>query len=244
VTDAIPLDRIMIINSPDIHSWPVTAEITKLDLAPEGAHVDFTKKDGPGRWPDVPFGNEGGSIQYTLWLVRQIASSWWAAGGIEFWYGLDRNGGEPGRYGHNWFYDPNRWTPLANNEAVIGELVGMLVTSGDARFGSAGVGVQERSNIVTFPFPPNTGGVFTFGTSIPEPTPLPTPPPEPPPSVPPPAPGPDFSAMIVALTSRVGALETRVDAQAAALGALEETAKNLQSALRLLRGVFGGTLGG
>jgi len=85
-------DAAAIRNSPsDIASWPATARITRLDLGPGGVRIDFTKRDGPGSWPDVAFLTPGENLQYTLWIVLNINGQWYASGCIQFWRGLDRN---------------------------------------------------------------------------------------------------------------------------------------------------------
>ncbi len=203
--DDIDLAGVTILNSPDIHTWPATVQITKLDLTPEGVHVEFTHQSDPDWWPDVPFGE--GNVQYTLWIALNIASSWWAAGCIEFWRGLPKNGGPVDQYAANWYYDPIRWTPMTGHQPAVGELVGFLLTSGDARHGDSGVGKHERSNIVALNFPPAAGQSFTWPVDsappvpVPPPVPPPPPPPEPPPVPPPVPPGP------VDLVARVAELE-------------------------------------
>jgi len=165
--DAINLGLATIENSPsDVASWPATATITRLDLGVTGAHVDFTKRDGPGSWPDVAFVTPGETLQYTLWIVLNINGRWYASGCIQFWRGLDRNGGPPSQYGQNWYYDPIRWGPMAGYQPATGEMVGFLVTAGDAR-NNGNVVVKERSNVVMVPFP-TSGGVFAFsaGSSL------------------------------------------------------------------------------
>ena len=82
----------------DVANWPITARISVLDFSSGGVDVEFTKKDGPGRWPDVtPPGWDGG-IEYTLWMVVNIDGQWYTAGGVEFWNGLGRSGGSPSRF--------------------------------------------------------------------------------------------------------------------------------------------------
>lgn len=160
--DGLNLGAATIENSPpDVPSWPVTAALTLLDLAPSGAHVEFTKKDGPGSWPDVPFGAPGDSLEYTLWIVINVNGHWYASGCIEYWRGLDRNGGPPAQYAQNWYYDPVRWGPMAGHQPAPGEQVGFLVTAGDAR-NNGNTLVKERSNVVVIPFPADGGGTYTF----------------------------------------------------------------------------------
>ena len=159
-SDAIDLRGAIIENSPsDVGYWPAT--LTLLDLGQGGVHVEFTKRDGPGSWPDVPFGAPGDSLEYTLWIVLNINGRWYASGCIEYWRGLDRNGGAPSQYAQNWYYDPSRWGPMAGHQPAAGEQVGFLVTAGDARNNGNTI-VKERSNVVMVPFPGAGGGTFTF----------------------------------------------------------------------------------
>jgi hypothetical protein len=160
--DAINLGLAAILNSPaDVASWPATARITLLDLGTGGAHVEFTKRDGPGSWPDVAFGGAGDSLEYTLWIALNINGRWYASGCVQFWRGLDRNGGPPSQYAQNWYYDPIRWAPMTGHQPAPGEQVGFLVTAGDARNNGNAI-VKERSNVVVVPFPGSGGGAFGF----------------------------------------------------------------------------------
>ena len=237
IPDDLDLSRVTTLNSPDIHGWSATAQITRLDLRPDGVHVEFTKQTGSDRWPDVPFGKPGDSLQYTLWIVLEIASSWWAAGVVEFWFGLDANGGGPADYAKNWYYDPIRWTPMTGHQPAVGERVGFLVTPGDARHGTSGEGLPERSNIVAVAFPPASGGSFTWplDPSIPAPAPIPAPEP---PAAPAPAPAPPAApplpdpltvafAALEADTRAIYAWITAVEARAAAAGLAHYLPANL-----------------
>jgi hypothetical protein len=160
--DAINLGQATIRNSPsDVASWPATARITLLDLGTGGAHIDFTKRDGPGSWPDVAFMTPGENLQYTLWIVLNINGRWYASGCIQFWRGLDRSGGPPSQYAQNWYYDPSRWAPMTGHQPQPGEQVGFFVTAGDARNNGRAI-VHERSNVVVVPFPGDGGGTFGF----------------------------------------------------------------------------------
>jgi len=151
-----------VLNSPgDIASWPATATITLLDLQATGVHIDFTKKDGPDSWPDVPFGAPGDSLEYTLWILIDIDGAWYASGCIEYWRGLYENGGPPSQYAMNWYYDPIRWGDMVGHQPAVGEWVGFFVSAGDARNNGNSI-VQERSNVVVVPFPADTGATFTF----------------------------------------------------------------------------------
>ena len=161
-SDAIDLGSAIITSrSPqDVASWAVTTAITGMDFGGNGVRVDFSKKDGPGRWPDVVPPGWDGALQYTLWMVVYINGRWYTSGGAEYWYGLDRQGGPPNEYAYNWYYSSDVWGPLANHQPANGERVGFFVTAGDARAKDVRT-VNERSNVVALPFP-SGGGYFTF----------------------------------------------------------------------------------
>jgi len=161
-SDAIDLgSAIITARSPqDVAGWPITTAITGMDFNSTGVRVDFSKKDGPGRWPDVVPPGWDGSLQYTLWMVVYINGRWYTSGGAEFWYGLDRQGGPPNEFAYNWYYSPDVWGPLANHQPANGERTGFFVTAGDARAKDVRT-VTERSNVVALPFP-SGGGYFTF----------------------------------------------------------------------------------
>ena len=144
-----------------MRSWPATATIRALDFNASGLAIDFTKKDGAGRWPDVvPPGWDGG-LQYTVWMVVNHGGRWYTAGGVEYWYGLGRSGGPPSRYASNWYYNPRIWAPLTYHQPAVGEQVGFFVTAGDQRAKDSHI-VAERSNIVVVPFPSDGGAYYPF----------------------------------------------------------------------------------
>jgi hypothetical protein len=142
----------------------VTTLITTLDIRSDGALVEFSKKDGAGRWPDVTPPGWDGAIQYTLWMVENINGRWYTSGGVEYWYGLSRQGGPPSQYGRNWYYSADVWGPLANRQPGVGEQVGFFVTAGDARAKDITI-VRERSNVVLVPFPSDGGAVFSYAAA-------------------------------------------------------------------------------
>ena len=165
VVPPIDLSTTVVLNSPsDVASWPETARITTFDMNLDGVFVDFTKRDGAGSWPDVPFGAPGDSLEYTLWIVLDINGTWYTSGCIQYWRGLDRNGGPPSGYAMNWYYDAIRWAPMTGHQPAVGELVGFFVTAGNARnvTDHSGSTVFERSNVITIPFPADPGAVFTY----------------------------------------------------------------------------------
>jgi hypothetical protein len=158
------LTNSIVLNSPiGLQNWPITTTITSLTLAPDGVNVQFSKRDGAGRWPDVPFG-DGGSLEYTLGMCLNLGGQWYCSAVIEFWNGLDKNGGPPDQYALNWFYDPGRWAPMTGHQPAVGETIGFFVCEGDCRNQTGGLSspLRERSNVVLVQMPGSGGGSFTF----------------------------------------------------------------------------------
>jgi hypothetical protein len=161
--DALDLRQVNITGgSPrDVASWPVTAKLNALDFQASGAAVEFSKKNGAGRWPDIIPPGWDGALQYTLWMVVNVNGTWYTSGGVEYWYGLGRSGGPPSEYTRNWYYSTAVWGPLATRQPNVGEQVGFFVTAGDARAKDVRA-VTERSNVVMVPFPGNGGAYYPF----------------------------------------------------------------------------------
>ncbi len=162
---SIDLSTVIVLNSPpDVATWDETARITLFDIGPDGVHVEFPQRDGPGSWPDVPFKTPGEDVEYTLWIVLDVGGQWYTSGCITFYRGLDRSGGPPSGYAANWYYDAIRWAPMTGHQPAVGEWVGFFVTAGRARniTDRSGSSVYERSNVVVIPFPDDTGAVSTY----------------------------------------------------------------------------------
>ena len=140
-------------NPHDIASWAETATITSIIFTGDAILVDFDKRDGPGRWPDVGFGD--GSLEYTLGMCLFINGSWHCSAPIQFWHTRElAASGRPDEIGINWYYDP-RWGVMNGYQPQNGELVGIFVVAGNQR-DSGNTIVKERSNVVLMPF----GGVY------------------------------------------------------------------------------------
>jgi hypothetical protein len=164
-TDAISLAGATIERSAgDVASWPITTYITSLNLGADNCAVEFDKQD---EWPNVPIpGWDGGSIQYTLWMVRIVNGQVYAGGGIEFWKGRVGGCGPAAKYVENWYYDSS-WGPLHDaGDLTPGERVGFFVTAGDARAKDVR-SVTGRSAVVAVPWPGGSGGSFTFQPTAP-----------------------------------------------------------------------------
>jgi len=73
--DQIDLHAARIVNAPNVTAWPVTTAITSLSFGERGqTRVEFTKRHGPGRWPDIIPPGFDGPIQFTLWLFLKIGA--------------------------------------------------------------------------------------------------------------------------------------------------------------------------
>jgi hypothetical protein len=136
-------------NPPDFKSYAETAQITSINFTDDAILVDFDKRDGPDRWPDVGFG--GGALEYTLGMCVNIQGQWNCSATIQFWHGRDLEAsGLPGYIAANWWYD-SRWGALQGYQPACGETVGIYVAAGNLR-DSGNVIAHERSNIVLMPF--------------------------------------------------------------------------------------------
>lgn len=232
--DQIDLADVTIINSPDVRDWPVTAHLSLLEFRPTGIHVEFSKKDGPDRWPDVPYLTAGEPLQYTLWIVIRVDGRWFGSGCLEYWNTRDETGGPPAEYAAHWYYDVNRWGPMTGHQPAVGEDVGFFVSAGDARNNGQAL-VHERSQIVLVAFPPNTGAVWHFGeTYDPVPAPVPVGPPAPAPPPVPPAADNSLSAIVQMLKAAGHQVDVRLTAIEATLARIE------QKVDRPMRGKLGG----
>jgi hypothetical protein len=150
--DGIDMSLAAIMSSPaDLASWARTATITSIAFGPGVFAVDFSKRTGPGRWPDVPFGAPGDSLQYTLGMCLSIGGRWYCSAALQYWYGRDPEASSA--IARDWFYDA-RWGPMAGYQPGQGELVGIFVGAGNLRGVTDGSGslVRERSNVVLLPW--------------------------------------------------------------------------------------------
>jgi hypothetical protein len=141
-------------NPPDLGSWAETANITMVDLSSGRIVVDFDKRQGPGEWPDVGFGD--GSIEYTLGICLNINGTWNCSAPIQFWNGRDlAAGGDVGNLAGEWFYD-SRWGALQGHQPAPGETVGWFVAAGNLR-DIGNVITKERSKVLFLPYGQNFG---------------------------------------------------------------------------------------
>jgi hypothetical protein len=157
-------------NPPNLADWPVTTTITEVDFqyqGQDGVHVEFSKRDGPGSWPDFTPPGWNGPLEYTLGMAEFINGRWHASAAIQFWRGLAASGGNVGanqQVARNWYYD-GRWGEMAGYQPQQGEPIGIFVVAGNVRNitddGSQSP-VKERSNVVLVPMPGPDGASHTF----------------------------------------------------------------------------------
>ena len=198
--DAVPLASVQIVNAPDVRSWPTTATITHIAVDPTNLRIDFTKRDGPTRWPDVRPAGWTGDIAYTVWLFVQVNGQWVGSGFIQMWHGRDGVGDAPSDFSTNWYYG-TRWSPMqVHGPLTASDRIGLMVTTGNARHSEGPYGLHERSNLVIISGADTGDYLFS--------SPPPPPPPPPPPGLPdvptPPVPTPpvadtDVRAILAAL---------------------------------------------
>lgn len=146
----------------DFTKWPETTMITALDMGPFGINVEFGKKHGPDRWPDIIPPGFAGPIQYCLGMAWLIDGRWYSSAPIEMWNERAEGGGPPHEYSLNWFYNPARWAPMTFYQPSPGETIGFFVTAGDTRGFNSHSKVQERSNVVLVPMPGSGGASYRF----------------------------------------------------------------------------------
>jgi hypothetical protein len=168
----VPFDmsKAIIVNSPrDLASWPETAKITNISFTPSSFPVEFDRRTGPNRWPDVLPKGWKGSLQYTLGMcVNPSGAQWYCSAVVQFWYGRAlTDSGSPSRVGREWFYDPARWGPINFYQPRNGELVGIFVGAGNLRDGGNMTRATcprlcERSNVALIPWSTGGGPVYSF----------------------------------------------------------------------------------
>ena len=144
-------------NSPkDFANWPETAKITSVQFNRYYFAVDFDRRDGAGRWPDVTPAGWDGALQYTLGMCGNLSGTWHCAGIVQFWHGRTLTDSAPPSWVHaEWFY--GRWGALNGWQPQDGELVGLWVGSGNLRDGNdlsraTCPAICERSNVALVPW--------------------------------------------------------------------------------------------
>ncbi|MSP60788.1 MAG: hypothetical protein EXR72_10685 [Myxococcales bacterium] len=164
----LDLHQATLYNNPmNLADWPEATTITQLEFRGDGVHLEFSKREGPGSWPDIVPPGWDGPLQYTLGMAEFINGKWHASAAIQFWRSLDASGGNVAlndQVAKNWYYD-GRWGALEGRQPKTGEIIGIFVVAGNARGvmdnGSQSP-VHERSNVVLVPMPDANGAKHTF----------------------------------------------------------------------------------
>jgi hypothetical protein len=167
-TDSLDLRQASIYNSPsDLANWAVTARITSVIFTPNAFLVDFDRRNGPNRWPDIAFGDPGDNLQYTLGMCLNINNHWDCSAVVQFWYGRDLGASAPpSEIATAWFYD-SRWGPLMGRQPADGETVGIFVCAGDCRNKTSVSTIHERSNVQFVTWSNRGGPAYTFSSGPP-----------------------------------------------------------------------------
>ena len=136
--------------SPDIRSWPVTAQITSIVFSPGNLHLDYSANC---QWPSADIG--GGTLQEaTIWIFEKINGQWYGTGGERLRpCQTDKGLNNASDIATGWFYSSN-WAPMTGYVPQVGETVGFMVTEGSTRADN-NAPVHERSGVVLIPFPAN-----------------------------------------------------------------------------------------
>jgi hypothetical protein len=158
------LHQATMVSSPqDFANWNESAKITSVQFFPDSFWVDFDRRTGPGRWPDVPFGD--GSLEYTLGMCINKDGHWYCSAVVQFWFERELSAsGVPSHVNFEWFYDFARWGPMTGYQPQEGETVGLFVCAGDCRNNDAGDRsyIKDRSNVAFVPWSNSGNGYFTF----------------------------------------------------------------------------------
>ena len=190
-------------DSPDIRTWPVQTNITRVDLSANRKAYER----GPvnvwfaGKYDLPPTQSTQGDIRWTLWGGFRIGGRWHFAPLVECirdYVPVGEEWFDPGHIGRNLTYYADG--PLRGYQPSTGEQIALVVTTGDTRRQNAQGGPPWRTNVVLVPF---SAGATDFPQGTPQ-----GPPPQPPtgptqpqaPQVP--------TAALDALRSRLEALET------------------------------------
>jgi hypothetical protein len=153
MSSVIDLASAQIVNAPDIRLWRETAKITRVSFDGSTTRIAFDKQDGANRWPDVRPPGWDGDLQYTIWLFLQVRGKWVGSAFVQMWHGRDGSGSAadpdvPSKFHEHWYYG-TRWAPMDEHGPIqTGELIGFMVSSGNARDSLGPFGPKERSNIV------------------------------------------------------------------------------------------------
>jgi hypothetical protein len=153
------------VNSPaDFANWAETAKITNITFTRDYFAVDFDRRMGPDRWPDVVPAGWTGGLQYTLGMCVNKNEHWYCSAVVQFWHERELSASAPPSHvGFEWFYD-GRWGPMIGYQPQDGETVGIFVCAGNCRDNVAGTDsrVKERSNVAFVEWTNGGGASYTY----------------------------------------------------------------------------------
>jgi hypothetical protein len=175
LTHGFDLSIVKVYNSPlDIANWAVTGTISQVTVRPDvGVQIICSTTSppgasppaGPGKWPQGPTAADASpGVQYTVWMLVQIAGVWYTSGFVLCWIGRAGTGAGGGfpvgaNFAAYWAYD-SRWGPMNGYSPPPGTQVGFFVSAGIAR-GQTGVSsVKERSEVVLLNLPDVAGATY------------------------------------------------------------------------------------
>lgn len=150
-------------NPPAEGFWTVASTITSVVYGGGAVVVDFDKRDGPDRWPDVIPPGFSGPLEYTLGLCLNISNHWYCSAVIQYWFGRDP--GASANIAQDWYYDPIRWGPMTGYQPSEGETVGWFAVEGNVRNDTLGDAspLMQRTNVQLLPWTGNFAS-YTFST--------------------------------------------------------------------------------
>lgn len=142
--------NVIILSSPDVRTWAITAHIRIFGMSPGNMHIEF---DRQANWSAVNIG--GGTFQQaTLWVFLYINGQWYGTA-AERLRPLQLDKAERPLFSQwiaGWLNKPKIWGPMAGYVPAIGEQVGIMVTQGSEYLDSKW-SVRERSDIFFINWP-------------------------------------------------------------------------------------------
>jgi len=153
--EGFDLQRVRIVGgSPDIRNWPITSEITMMEIGGGSFKIDHTRRCS---WPGVDM---GGAIQEaTIWIFQKINGQWYGTGGERLRpCQTEKQLGRPSDIWTGWFYN-DYWAPFTNHVAARGEVIGFMIAAGSTRADN-NAPVHERTRVVLINWPGDGGGRY------------------------------------------------------------------------------------
>ena len=153
--DGFNLSNIRIVGgSPDVRNWPVTSQITMLEIGGGAFKIDHTRRCS---WPGVDM---GGAIQEaTIWIFQKINGQWYGTGGERLRpCQTEKQLGRPSEIWTGWFYN-DYWAPFTNHAPSYGDVIGFMITAGSTRADN-NAPVHERTGVVLINWPGDGGGRY------------------------------------------------------------------------------------